>query len=77
MNKARRKAIEKIAEKLDELKSEFEGLRDEEQEAYDNMPEAFQESERGEIAENIIYNMDSILGNLEDLYDDMMAIEDV
>lgn len=77
MNKARRKAIEKIAKKLDELKSEFEGLRDEEQEAYDNMPEAFQESERGETAESILYNMDNVLEELESLYDDMMAIEDV
>jgi len=76
MNNTRRKAIMKIAERLEELKTDFELLRDEEQEAFDNMPESIQESERGEHIENIIYNMDEVLENLESAFDTMNALED-
>lgn len=76
MNNTRRKAIMKIAERLEELKTDFELLRDEEQEAFDNMPESIQESERGEHVENIIYNMDEVLENLESAFDTINALED-
>lgn len=76
MNNTRRKAIAKIAERLEELKTDFELLRDEEQEAFDNMPESIQESERGEHIENIIYNMEEVLENLESAFDTMNALED-
>ena len=76
MNNTRRKAIAKIAERLEELKTDFELLRDEEQEAFDNMPESIQESERGEHIENIIYNMEEFLENLESAFDTMNALED-
>ena len=76
MNNTRRKAIMKIAERLEELKTDFELLRDEEQEAFDNMPESIQESERGEHVENIIYNMDEVLENLESACYTMNALED-
>lgn len=76
MNNTRRKAIAKIAERLEELKTDFELLRDEEQEAFDNLPEGIQESERGEHMENIIYNMEEVLENLESAFDTMNAIED-
>lgn len=76
MNNTRRKAIMKIAERLEELKTDFELLRDEEQEAFDNLPEGIQESERGEHMENIIYNMEEVLENLESAFDTMNALED-
>lgn len=76
MNNTRRKAIMKIAERLEELKTDFELLRDEEQEAFDNMPESIQESERGEHIENIIYNMEEVLENLESAFDGMNELED-
>lgn len=76
MNNTRRKAIAKIAERLEELKTDFELLRDEEQEAFDNLPEGIQESERGEHMENIIYNMEEVLENLESAFDTMNALED-
>ncbi len=76
MNNTRRKAIMKIAERLEELKTDFELLRDEEQEAFDNMPESIQESERGEHIESIIYNMDDVLESLESAFDGMNELED-
>lgn len=38
MNNERRKRIAAVIDKLDEAKSELEEIRDEEQEAFDNMP---------------------------------------
>ena len=39
MNKIRRKALEEIRTKIEDVKSDLEMLRDEEQEYIDNMPE--------------------------------------
>ena len=51
MNKLRRKALDRIAETLNELYEELESLRDEEHDYMDNMPENLQGSERYEAAE--------------------------
>lgn len=54
MNKARKQHIEAVINRIGELQAELEGIRDEEQNAYDNMPESIQESERGEkMCQNI------------------------
>ena len=44
MNKERRKKLQKVTELLDEVITD-------EQDAYDNLPEGIQESERGEAME--------------------------
>ena len=48
MNKDRRNRIEKCISQLEDIKTELECIRDEEQEAYDNLPEGIQMSERGD-----------------------------
>jgi hypothetical protein len=50
VNKQRRAAINKLSGQLSDILSEMESLRDEEQEAFDNMPEGLQESERGQAS---------------------------
>lgn len=74
MNAARRKAIAllisrigEVAPMLDELKTTAEEIRDEEQEAYDSLPESFQEGERGERAQEAIDALDEAIGILEGL----------
>lgn len=69
MNATRRKWLEKIAEKLYDLNSELESVRDEEQEAYDNMPESLQDSERGERMTTIIDYLDDATSSLSDTID--------
>ena len=44
----------------------LETLRDEEQDAFDNLPEGLQNSERGQDMEATIVYMDDALGTLED-----------
>jgi uncharacterized coiled-coil DUF342 family protein len=61
MNKDRRKAIvlaavelAKAKEIIESVKDDLETLRDEEQEYYENMPEAFQYADKGYAAEEAI-----------------------
>lgn len=69
MNATRRKQLEKIADKIDELNAELESLRDDEQNAYDNMPESLQDSERGERMTTIIDYLDDATSSLSDTID--------
>lgn len=48
MNNSRRKRISKIADALNELKGQIDELYEEEQEAFENIPESLQGTERYE-----------------------------
>lgn len=65
MNKARRKSIQQIIDTLTDLKENVDLLREEEQEAYDNLPESLQESERGEAMSSAIYNLEDAMENID------------
>ena len=54
MNNSRRKRISKIADALNELKGQIDELYEEEQEAFENIPESLQGTERYEVAENAV-----------------------
>lgn len=65
MNKTRRKSIQHIADQLTTLKEDIDILREEEQEAYDNLPESLQESERGEAMSSAIYNLEDAMEDID------------
>lgn len=67
MNAKRRKEIEKILAALEGLEERISTLYEEESEAYENLPEAIQESERGE-------NMLSASEALENAMDEAASI---
>lgn len=54
MNKARRKEIARAIELIEQAREILETVMDEEQEAFDNMPESLQSTERGETMEEYI-----------------------
>lgn len=58
MNKDRRERIQNIIDQLTDLETEIEKIQDEEQEAYDNLPESLQECEKGERMSDAIDNLD-------------------
>ena len=64
MNKNRRNAISDIYDKLIDIQSNLECIRDEEQEAFDNLPESIQYSERGERMEEYISSIEEALDNV-------------
>ena len=71
MNANRRKQLQNIIDAIEEAKLQLETLKDEEQECFDNLPESFQYSERGE-------RMEEIIGYLEDAFCELeSAIENI
>mgnify|MGYP001776056873 FL=1 len=67
MNKERRQKIDKIIEKLEDIAAELEALADEERDAFDNLPEAIQYSERGEAMEAAADDLEEVSGEVTDL----------
>ncbi len=67
MNNIRRKSLEELKSKLDEVKGDIEILRDEGQEYIDNMPESLQGGERASNAENAVRLMDDAINDLENV----------
>lgn len=76
MNAARRKRIERMMSQLGEIRAaleehiaEAESIRDEESDAYDNLPESLQNGERGEQMQNAISAIESIADTLQEMAD--------
>lgn len=67
MNNLRRKRISKIADALNELKDQIDALHEEEKEAFANIPESLEGTERYEIAENAVDMLESASSGLEDV----------
>lgn len=73
MNNQRRKELRKAMELLSEARGIIESVRDEEQEAFDNLPEGIQYSDRGEAMEEKISTMEDVISSL---VEDENSIED-
>lgn len=67
MNAARRKKIQKAIEMIADARAMLEEAKDEEQDAFDNMPESIQYSERGETMEEYIDSLEEAISSLEDV----------
>lgn len=67
MNKQRRKELEKVAYILGTARQILEDALDDEQTAYDNLPESIQDSERGEAMSDVIYTLEEMRDNLEEM----------
>lgn len=76
MNDTRRRQLKKAADLLEQAKAIIEQVMEEEQEAYDNMPEGLQNSERGETMEENIYDLENAESDFDDLYDIIYTIVD-
>jgi len=71
MNKARRQALQTIINKIEELKTPLEILRDEEQDTLDNMPESIRDGERGERTESSIQSIEDALAMIDDVIENI------
>lgn len=67
MNKERRNRINKVIEQLEVLKDEISDISMEESEAYDNLPEGIQDSDRGEAMQEAIDNLDMASDTFDDI----------
>lgn len=66
MNAKRRKEIEKLSAQIEEIKMAIDSLHDDEQEAYDNLPDSLQEAERGQKMESAIEALDYASDDLQE-----------
>ena len=71
MNNARRKEIEKITADLEAIKERIEALQEEEQDAFDNLPESIQHGERGDKMQSAIDNLEYAADNIQDCLDNL------
>lgn len=71
MNKSRRKAIQDVVAKLETLRDEVESLLNEEQDYYDNMPESFQNGDKGSAASDAISYMESASGYIDNAIEEL------
>lgn len=69
MNQERRNTLEQISETIGELIAQAEELLEQETEAYDNLPESIQNSNRGESMQTAIDALESMQSSLEEAAD--------
>lgn len=68
MNKQRREELFEVIDLLEEAHDRLSEIRDDEQDAFDAMPEGLQESSRG-------FAMQEALDTLDEFENDIMALE--
>lgn len=69
MNKSRRSRIDVIISQLEAIAEEIEVLKDEEEDAFYNLPDSLQYSEKGEAMEDSITNLDDAFTYINDAID--------
>lgn len=76
MNKARRKKLGEIIDKLEYLREDLDAVASEEREAYDNLPESLQESDRGCAMEEAADELEDICSELDELRQRIESVVD-
>lgn len=66
MNNERRKILKEISALVSDVRLRLEDLKDEEQNAFDNLPEGIQASERGDTMQECIEQMEEAGSQLEE-----------
>ena len=65
MNTNRRDRLAKLSAQISDIMEKLEELRDEEQEAFENLPESLNSSKLGETMQTTISAIDDALSSLE------------
>lgn len=73
MNNTRRKSLRELIERTEGIKLEIEELRTEEEEYYNNMPEAFQDGEKGDRAQTVIEYLDEAMTVADDMIENLTS----
>lgn len=74
MNAARRKRLEKVISTLENMLDEIDNVKNEEMEAFENLPEGLQESERGEQMRDNAYNLDMAWNDLDNVIEQIREV---
>ncbi len=71
MNNERRKRLAALSQQLVELKDDVQAVLDEEEEAFNNLPEGLQSGERGDAMQTDIASLDAAICALEEAGDQL------
>ena len=74
MNKARRKTLAEAMDLMYRAKDILEGVRDEEEEAFNNIPENLEGSERYETAEQTLDTINEAYDSLEEMLENLEEV---
>lgn len=74
MNNNQRKELQKIVDKIEDLRIEVEYIRDEEQDKIDNMPENLQGSERYYSMEEVVTYLNDGISELENAIENLNSV---
>ena len=74
MNKARRKQIAAAIGILETVKETIEDIRGAEEDAYDNLPESIQESDKGEEMQEYVEALEDACDSLDEALDRLSDI---
>ena len=69
MNKIRRMELKKGKELLDEVYDIIDNVKTDEENAFDNLPDGLQQTERGEKMEDNIDYLDDVLDHIQNALD--------
>jgi predicted nucleic acid-binding Zn-ribbon protein len=67
MNDNRRARIQKLRDQIEDLKEQIDYLQTEEQDAFDNMPEGLQGSDKGQAIETAADHLSDAVSSMEDV----------
>lgn len=76
MNKERRKKIQAIISRIEQLRDDAIEIQDEEQESLDNLPESLQDSEQAERMESSILGIEEAVECLVNAVDELEGVCD-
>lgn len=76
MNKQRRKRLAGLHDRLAKIADELEAIRDEEQEAYDNLPDSLQAGQRGDALQESVDTLESAMSSAEELLEHVAGARD-
>ena len=85
MNRARRKAIANLIDRLDtlkgvadEIRSDLETIKDEERDGFENLSEGFKEGDRGQAMEAAADALEEAVGAMDEIGDSIdQAVENL
>ena len=69
MNKVRRIALSAIMERLEEIKADLEAVAEAEEEAFNNIPESLEGTDRYEAASAAVDNLQEAVSYIEEVLD--------
>lgn len=76
MNDTRRKTIAELAVKIAAIRDELDQVREEEADAFENLPQSFQDSTRGEEQAEGIGSLEEAVAGLEAVNDSLGTLGD-